>query len=117
MGIQAFEFTVPAAWGAGETYGELTTTFTGDFRIAEDLGGERAVRDTFGRAIASWGGSIEHMANLAMVLNHSIWRLYETDEKLARVYDELWRKVEDMVWGDDSKFTDEEKRYFFSITD
>ena len=117
MGIQAFEFTVPAAWGAEETYGGLTTTFTGDFRIAEDLSGERGIRDTFARVVKSWGGDIEYMANLAMVLNHSIWRLYETDEKLARVYDELWREVEEMVWGDGSKFTDEEKRYYFRITD
>ena len=117
MGIQAFEFTVPAAWGATETYGNLTSTFTGDFRIAEDLDGEKGVRDTFARAIKSWGGNIEYMANLAMVLNHSIWRLYETDEPLARVYDELWRKVNDLVWGDDSKFTKEERSYYFQITD
>ena len=35
-----------------ETYGDLTSTFTGDFNIAEDMGGVPAVEDTFKRAFA-----------------------------------------------------------------
>ena len=46
-----------------ETYGDLTSTFTGDFNIAEDLGGVPAVKDTFDSAFASWKHDVRYLAS------------------------------------------------------
>lgn len=100
------------------------TTFWLDFSTADKFG-ERAVRDTYERAFDEWHEDIRYMTALCIVLNHKIWQLYKTDDKLARVYDELWKKCDEYILdgeedGDDYKyrnFTADEVSYFVRATD
>ena len=100
------------------------TTFWLDFSIADGFG-ESAVRDTYERAFNEWKSDIRYMTALCIVLNHKIWQLYQTHEKLARVYDELWKKCDGFILdgeevGDDYKyrnFTEDEVSYFIRATD
>lgn len=69
------------------------TTFYTDFSIADGYG-ELAVRDTFKRAFDSWKDDITYLTELVMVLNWKIFEHYKKNEKLARVYDELWKQAD-----------------------
>lgn len=83
------------------------STFAADFAIADSCGVD-AVEDTFKRAFNEWKDDAHMMAEMAMVLNHNIWRYYEIDTVLARTYDRCWRdadtycidhyKGEDLEW-------------------
>ena len=90
---------------------ETQTTYFEDFSIAERFG-EYAIRDTYRRALLN--KDYKMMTELAMVLNHKIWFLYEKNEKLAKVYDELWKDCDarcmDTLKGD-------ELSYYISTTD
>lgn len=107
-------------------------TFYSDFSIAEfcevwmhDRG---AIVDTFNRVIKSWGSSIEAMSEVVLVLNHKIWAFYDgvdssylkcnevNRDKIARLYDKLYRKAEDFVY---EKFGDNKDamRYYYRVTD
>ena len=92
---------------------ECFTTFWMDFTIA-DAFGESAIRDTYDRAFNEWKSDYKYLTELVMVLNHKIWQHYQTNERIARVYDELWKKADayacDNLKGD-------ELRYFYSTTD
>lgn len=71
--------------------------FMRDFRIA-DAFGEGAIRDTYKRAHKEWQNNADYYASLVMTLNHLLWYHYENGNgKLARVYDELWRKADNFV--------------------
>lgn len=69
------------------------TTFMMDFNLA-NMFGESAVRDTLKRAFEEWQHDTVYVTELTMVLNWQIWQLYQKNEKLARVYDELWREMD-----------------------
>lgn len=49
-----------------------------------------------------------------MMLNHKIWQHYETNEKLARVYNDLWEKTENYAC---ENLIGDEAKYFYEITD
>lgn len=89
------------------------TTFYEDFGIAEFYG-EDAIKDTYERAMESWKTDVVYLTELVMVLNWKIWEHYETDERLAKVYNDLWEKADnyalDNLKGDDLS-------YFFRTTD
>lgn len=111
---------------------ERKYTFYSDFSIAEfcevwmrDRG---AIVDTFNRVIESWGSSIEAMSEIVMVLNHKIWAFHdgvdssylkcnETNrDKIARLYDKLYRKAENFVY---EKFGEDKDamRYYYRVID
>lgn len=71
---------------------ETKTTFWTDFSIADRFGAT-AVKDTYKRAFDEWKTNAMYLTELVMVLNHKIWQWYQRDEKLARIYDQLWRKT------------------------
>ena len=89
------------------------TTFYEDFSIA-DWFGESAIRDTFKRAFAGWKGNYKYLTELVMALNWKIWEHYETNERIARVYNELWEKADG--WAMDN-LKGEELDYFLRTTD
>ena len=66
--------------------------FMMDFRIADRFG-VKAIKDTYKRAFDEWKDNVDYYASLVMTLNHLIWHHYQTNEPIARVYDELWRKA------------------------
>lgn len=90
----------------------ISNTFRDDFIIAEGFG-EKAVRDTYKRC-QEWKGDVEMFGALVITLNHRIWDLYETNEPMARVYNELWseahRFAQETFKGDDA-------RRYFELTD
>lgn len=106
----------------------LKTTFYMDFSIAEKFG-ESAIRDTFDRAFSEWRSDIKYMTALCVVLNWKLWDWYEKEgdeSKLARLYDELWKKVDGYILESEGRgtinekyknFNNEEVAYFIRATD
>ena len=70
------------------------TTFWMDFSIADRFGTE-AIVDTYERAFKEWHANHIYLTKLVMVLNHKIWRWYEKNDAIARIYDQLWRKADE----------------------
>ena len=90
------------------------TTFYEDFSIA-DAFGISAVKDTYKRGLetAQALGYI-YLTEFVMALNWKIWEHYETREPLARVYNDLWMKAEDIARD---TLQGEELEYYFRTTD
>ena len=89
------------------------TTFWMDFSIADNFG-KSAVKDTFNRAFKEWKDNYKYLTELVMVLNHKIWEHYETNEPLARVYNELWEKAQNYGY---EHLKDDELAYFWKTLD
>lgn len=93
---------------------KFKTTFLMDFSIADRFG-EKAVRDTYKRAFKEWKHDYIYLTELVLVLNWKIWEHYDKgNEKLSRVYDELWRTAQD--YGYDN-LKGEELKYFIRTLD
>lgn len=100
------------------------TTYFSDFSIAEQFG-EKEVRDTYKRAFKFHHDDIEWITEICMVLNWKIHEHYGTNDKLAKLYDELWRELDSWILeyekdGDKIKykhFTAEEISYFLRTVD
>lgn len=89
------------------------TTFWADLTIAE-VYGEEAVRETFERVTRDWGSNYKYYTEFVLCLNHKIWRHYERNESLARVYDTLWRRGDDYARD---HYTGEAIEYYWRVTD
>lgn len=89
------------------------TTFFSDLSIAECYG-EKAIRDTYNKVLVEWKHDIKYITEFVLCLNHKIWMLYEVDEPIARVYDELWKKSVEFVYAN---YEGEDLSYYFEITD
>lgn len=104
-------------WNIEELTGyKPKTTFYTDFGIAERFG-EDAIRDTYERAVDEWKDDIEWLTEIVMVLNWKIWEHYHGgNDKLAMLYDELWRDSENEVH---KRFDGNEKAmsYYWRTTD
>ena len=92
---------------------ETKTTFWEDFSIADRFGIE-AIRDTYNRAFNEWKNNYEYLTELVMVLNWKIWEHYESNERIARVYDELWRAADEYACDN---LVGDELSYYFRTTD
>ena len=91
----------------------FSTTFKMDFSIADKFG-IAAVKDTFNRAFNEWKHDYRYLTDLVIVLNHKIWEHYETNEELAKLYNELWEQAD--AYACDN-LTGEELNYFYRVTD
>ena len=101
-------------WPIREMSGyEPKTTFWQDFSIADAFGAD-AVKDTYKRAFDEWKDNAEYLTELSLVLNHKIWQHYEANEPLARIYNDLWRAVDDYAV---ENLTGEELNYYYRTTD
>lgn len=92
---------------------ETKTTFLSDFAIADAFGIE-AVKDTFNRAFNEWKGNHIYLTELVLVLNWSIWKHYQTNEPLARVYETLWKQAASYA---EQNLKGEELSYYYNTTD
>lgn len=92
---------------------QCKTTFWQDFSIADKFGAN-AVRDTFNRAFEEWKGNAVYLTELVLILNHKIWYHHESNEELARLYDELWRTANDYALNN---LKGDEFTYFYNVTD
>ena len=101
-------------WNIEEMTGyKPISTFYEDFSIA-DIFGKNAVKDTFNRTFREWKSDHKMLTELVLALNWKIWEHYQTNEPLARLYDELWRKANTYALDN---LKDDELMYFFRITD
>lgn len=100
-----------------QDFGKTTkTTFYSDYTIADLCGGVKAVKDTYNRSVKAWLNNIEYITEMYIVLNHKIWEHYESNEELARCYNELWEdlysKITEHYANDDEKLS-----YFYNESD
>lgn len=70
------------------------TTFYTDFSIADKFG-IGAIEDTFNLSFRMWQHNYQYVTELAMVLNWKIWRWHNVNDEYARLYDKLWRQVDE----------------------
>ena len=80
-----------------ETGYQMKTTFWGDFTVAERLDGINGVLDTFKRAFENWNDDKEMATEMALVLNWKIWQHADNDDKLAKCYNDCWRKIDGYI--------------------
>lgn len=92
---------------------EMTTTFWQDFTIADAFGAE-AVKDTFKRAFSEWKNDYIYLTELVIVLNHKIWQHYETNPKLAGLYNDLWARADKYAYN---HLKGDELSFFYNTTD
>lgn len=101
-------------WNIEETTGyKPITTFYTDFSIADAYGVD-AIKDTYQRAMDAWKTNYKFLTELVMALNWKIWEHYETNERYAKVYNDLWEQA-DAYACDNLK--GEELNYFYRTTD
>lgn len=89
------------------------TTFYEDFSIADNFGLD-AVKDTYNRAFNEWKNNYKYLTEFVMVLNWKIWEHHESNEAYAKMYDELFHKVNDYAL---ENLKGEELQYFYRVTD
>lgn len=95
---------------------EYETTFHFDFDIADHFG-IKAVKDTFNRAFNEWKDDIKYLTELSIVMNNRCWFWYEQgNEKLSQLYADYYYKTKNYAYEND-KFTDDDKHYYFEMTD
>lgn len=92
---------------------EMETTFWNDFTIADRFG-ISAVKDTFKRAFKNWKHNAVYLTELVIVLNHKIWQYYQSNEALARVYNDLWEEAD--LYATEN-LQGEELAFFYRTTD
>lgn len=89
------------------------TTFYSDLSIAE-FHGINAVKETYKRVVNSWLTNVVYFTEFVMCLNWKISQHYQKNPALARAYNDLWEKADNiahnMYHGDDLK-------YYISTTD
>ena len=89
------------------------TTFYEDFSIADNFG-ESAIKETYERAFEEWKHDYIYLTEFVMVLNWKIWEHYESHDRHARLYNDLWQLADDYAVNN---LKVEELRYFYRTTD
>ena len=89
------------------------TTFYTDFSIADKFG-IGAIEDTFNSSFRMWQHNYQYVTELAMVLNWKIWRWHNVNDEYARLYDKLWRQVDE--WCIEN-LNEEDLEYYYKTTD
>ena len=101
-------------WRIEELTGQKpVTTFYTDFSIADKFG-IGAIEDTFNRYFRVWQHNYQYITELAMVLNWKIWRWHNVNDEYARLYDKLWRQVDE--WCIEN-LNEEDLEYYYKTTD
>lgn len=95
---------------------EQEYTFYQDFQIADQVGGKKGVQDTYDRVKQEWTDNAQAWGEVSCALNWRLWDLAETNEDVARLYEELWMDSQKVGWakGDKDK---EYARTYFNVTD
>lgn len=94
---------------------ERFTTFSSDLTIAELMGGQKAIDETFNRVVKEWKDDVKYFTEFAMALNIKAWELHERgNEQLTRLYTELYYVARDKAL---STFKGDDLNYFIQTTD
>lgn len=102
-------------WNIEELTGyKPITTFYTDFSIADKFGVD-AVKDTYTKAVDEWKNNYKYLTELVMVLNWKSIEHYENKNKeLTYLYCDLYEELNNWCY---EHFNEEEKEYFFKVTD
>ena len=93
---------------------ERKTTFFSDLSIAEWYGAD-SVRDTYKNVIGSWVKNVVYFSEFVICLNWKIWEWNARgNDELARVYDELWRKADELACN---TYKGKDADYYYRTTD
>lgn len=106
--MQVKVFDSESAFG----YKQITTFFS-DFSIA-DAFGINAIKDTYKRGLEYAKTNYKVLTEFVMVLNWKIWEHYQTNEAIARVYNDLWEQAREYA---ESHLKDGELNYYYETTD
>ena len=90
------------------------TTFYMDFSIADRFG-ISAIKDTYRRGLETAKAlGYKEFTEFIMVLNWKIWEHYQHNDAFAELYDDLWRKTDDLAR---ETLQGEELMYYYRTTD
>ena len=89
------------------------TTFWSDLSIAEYYGAG-AIKDTCKDIKETWLDDVKYYTEFILVLNHKIWHYYGKNEALAKLYNELWCKYDQI--GVETYENDSEKSSYYYRT-
>lgn len=110
-------------WAQDNLVKELKYTFVSDFAIADWMGGEKAVRETYSRVKKSWLNSYKAFTEVVISLNMLSWahhRLIEQGfsgrEPFVKLYSDLYYQARDDFYKEYEK-NREACDYFFEMTD
>lgn len=96
-----------------ETGYKPISSFYRDFSIAEQFGIE-AIKKTYNSIFNEWKDDYKYLTELVMVLNWKIFEHYKSNDKYARLYDNLWKETDEYAVNN---LKDNEAEYFYRITD
>lgn len=88
-------------------------TFYEDFSIA-DAFGKSAILDTFKRAFGEWKGNYKALTELCLALNWKIWEHWQSNKRIAELYNSLWEKTDEYAVR---SLKGEHLEYFYSVAD
>lgn len=102
-------------WNIEEQTGyKPITTFYLDFSIAEKFGVEGVI-DTYKRCLqTAVSMGYKALTEFVMVLNWKIWEHYQTNEPLAKVYNDLWKEADEYAM---EHLKGNELSYYYKTTD
>ena len=89
------------------------TTFFQDFSIADNFGIE-AIKDTYKNGLEYAKTDYKVLTEFVMVLNWKIWQWYEKNDRVAKVYNDLWEKASAYA---QNTLKGDELTYFYRTTD
>lgn len=92
---------------------EEKTTFWTDFSLAEGFSDD-AVKETYEKAFREGKDSAVYLTELVLVLNWKIWQYYDSDPKLAKLYNNLWYQTDQYAVA---HLKGKELNYFYRMTD
>lgn len=104
----------------------IKTTFPTDFQIAQKIGGEQAIKDTYKRSFDSFKDDIRYLTAMVLSLNWNGHSCYdEGDKALAMVYFNLQHELDSYILQGESdgekwksiNFNEKEVRYYLAATD
>ena len=102
-------------WNIQEMTGyEPQTTFYEDFSIA-DAFGISAIKDTYKRGLDTCNAlGYIYLTEFVMALNWKIWEHYQSNDAIARVYNDLWEKASEVA---QTTLQGAELMYYYRTTD
>lgn len=89
------------------------TTYWDDFSIAERFG-IKAIADTFREAVNEHYQNYKILTELVLILNHKIWYYYDKNERLAKLYNNLWETLDQWCCN---HLKGEELSYYYRVLD
>lgn len=70
---------------------ERFTTFSSDLTIAELMGGQKAIEETFNRVVKEWKDDVKYFTEFTMALNIKAWESHERgNDTLTNIYSQLY---------------------------